>query len=216
MIPPPKWRERSKEDAWRLVDKASYKKHQSIIRKIKEDTPEIKQRYSFDDDFDLADKLIGILHEYELDKAMPPMKERLDASRQRMAEIKKTGSLENATDLETFALFFGGYRLHHEPATSVEKHDLQRAIRHVEKDDAESRRGGRYREPESTLASTLASYWYQGTGKLPATGTRGQLRGPYGRYAFECTHLLRVEITIATLRDQAWRMRRYHKNLIPN
>jgi hypothetical protein len=206
------WMLRSKEEEWRLCNREEYETMAERIIAIKARALVLKAEYGFRDHypieeygfkkrFDLADELIGLLRDYRHNKARPPTKDVLKEHRQRLEEIRNTGSLENATLLEAISLEWP-----REPETDKERRKLKQAAR---KEQQKKGTPGRYMTDEAKLARGLASTWHLGTGKGLATGGPRDFRGPYARFAYECLKLLDIHVNDSALRKGAGDMRRY-------
>lgn len=102
---------RTAEAAWKLTDVRGYELHAEFIQAIKAKSPRLCETYGLCEDYDLADALIGVYHQYLRDKQRLPMARAIAGRERSIQKIYETGSLGQATsgaivELKVFGLFW--------------------------------------------------------------------------------------------------------------
>jgi len=197
---------RTAEAAWKLTDVRGYELHAEFIQAIKAKSPRLCETYGLCEDYDLADALIGVYHQYLRDKQRLPMARAIAGRERSIQKIYETGSLGQATSGAIVELkVFGRLKSLKEPEDKKSTNALRSAVRNVwkarEKRDAgvdKHKRGGRYPDQGvATVCRTLAFIYYRGTGKLPSSGHgKGGFRGRFMKFAVACLQLLSIEIPL--------------------
>lgn len=197
---------RTKEADWKLVNREHWKESQVYISNIKENSAQVKSKYGFSPDFDLADYLIGVLSKYLRDSARPPTKKTVDQHTKNIDKAYKTGSEDSLTDFDKLILaLFGEPKSIDEPTDRGDQGKIRRSIRalraHNQKvleDIGEIKAGGRHEDSAKARAvRSLGLVFYIQKGEIPKSG--GNLES-YATFVKEACELLDVEVTERALK----------------
>jgi hypothetical protein len=187
---------RSAEDKWKLVDKASYDEHRQVIAAIKHASKKIRQQYRFNDKYDLSDALISALYSYFRAKTrLPGTIQDAKILRERLPHLRKLLSHDDLKYTHAVALSFHGYRNSTETLSKA-LHGYKLHHRQRNQQKGKSRQGGRYPDSAvSILCRTLPIIYFRGTGKPPYSvrDKNGSFRGTYIWFANQCRELMRLD-----------------------
>lgn len=209
----------TRESEWLRIDAHLYHYSIDIIDQIKQGVAGIKAEFWIAPNYDLADELIGAYGDFIRAKQRPPITQQLQNDKKSLEQVHRKAAIwdENGKPIATQGVVMeltlrGNLESLNNPQTTLERGRLRAAIRQSERVKPQHR-GGNYPDwPENRLARTLASIYYQGTGKLPASAQKNnKWRGIYMRFAKSCLSLLGVELTDTRISDQMLAMRALFK-----
>lgn len=210
-----------RERVWKTAHPRSYRESREIIAQIKRGAGTIQAEFRVDPEYDLADELIGAYGEFVRAKKRPSMSLQLGEDKKSLERVRRTGAIwdKDGTPIATPGVVMdltlrGGLESLDNPRTSRERGKLRATIRKSESLNTSSA-GGNYPDwQKNRLARTLASIYYQGTGKLPASAQKNnRWRGAYMRFARSCLALFGIELTNKRLSDQMLAMRNHLKKI---